>query len=77
MNAKKLWEDIAERGGDEQDRPKPERSWRDIAKEVSTEYDSDKVAELSQELIEALVRQDEQRLEQTQKRDEQVRRQSA
>ena len=33
----------------------PERSWREIAKEVSSERDSDKVAKLSEELIEERV----------------------
>ena len=37
-----------------EDHAKPDRSWREIAEEVSTESDSDKVAELSQELIRAL-----------------------
>jgi len=37
-----------------EDCPKLDRSWREIAAEVSTECDSDKVAELSQELIQAL-----------------------
>ena len=40
-----------------EDHPKPDRSWREIAEEVSTESDSDKVAELSQELIKALDKQ--------------------
>lgn len=35
-------------------RPSPDKPWREIAEEVSTECDSDKVAELSQELIKAL-----------------------
>ena len=39
------------------DRPNPDRPWRDIAEEVSEECDSDKVAELSQELIKALDKQ--------------------
>ena len=33
--------------------PKPEKPWREIAEEVAKEHDSDKVAELSQQLIEA------------------------
>lgn len=37
--------------------PKPQRAWREIAQEVSKEHDSDKVAELSEELIEALDKQ--------------------
>jgi hypothetical protein len=37
-----------------EDRPTPERSWREIAAEVSTECDPDKLAGLSQELIRAL-----------------------
>ena len=40
-----------------EDRPNPDRPWREIAEEVSTECDSDKVAELSQELIKALDKQ--------------------
>ena len=34
--------------------PKPERPWREIAEEVSQEHDSDKVAALTQQLIDAL-----------------------
>jgi len=34
--------------------PKPERPWREIARELSTEYDSDKILELCQELNRAL-----------------------
>ena len=33
-----------------EDCPKPDRPWRVIAQEVSTERDSDRVAELSEEL---------------------------
>lgn len=40
-----------------EDQQKPDRPWREIAEEVSTESDSDKVAELSQELIKALDKQ--------------------
>ncbi|HKR82579.1 MAG TPA: hypothetical protein VJS37_00315 [Terriglobales bacterium] len=32
----------------------PERPWREIAEEVSTEHDPNKVVELSEELIHAL-----------------------
>ena len=39
-----------------EDCPKPDRPWRVIAQEVSTERDSDRVAELSEELIKALDR---------------------
>lgn len=57
-----------------EDHPKLDRSWREIAEEVSTECDSDKVAELSQELIKALDKQSQH----TSGRDkEQVRRKSA
>ena len=56
-----------------EDHPKPDRSWREIAEEVSTESDSDKVAELSQELIKAL----DKKSPHTPERDEQVRRKSA
>ena len=38
----------------EEDGTKPERPWRDIAEEVSKEHNSDKVVELSDELIRAL-----------------------
>lgn len=40
-----------------EDDAKLDRSWREIAEEVSTESDWDKVAELSQELIKALDKQ--------------------
>ena len=40
-----------------EDHLKPDRPWREIAEEVWTESDSDKVAELSQELIKALDKQ--------------------
>ena len=43
-----------------EDRSKPGRPWREIAEEVSTERDSDKVAELSQELIQALDKENKQ-----------------
>jgi len=43
--------------GMSENRPNPNRPWREIAEEVSTECDSDKVAELSQELIKALDKQ--------------------
>ena len=55
-------------------RPNPDRPWRDIAEEVSTECDSDKVAELSQELIKALDKQSPHAPERDK---EQVRRKSA
>jgi len=57
-----------------EDHPKPERPWREIAEEVSTESDSEKVAELSQELIKAL---DEQSPHAPEHDREQVRRKSA
>jgi len=57
-----------------EDHLKPDRPWREIAEEVSTEADSDKVAELSLELIKALDKQSSH----TPERDgEQVRRKSA
>jgi hypothetical protein len=37
-----------------EDRPKPDRPWREIAREVATEGDPDKVIELGQELVKAL-----------------------
>ena len=40
-----------------EDRPKSERLWQEIAEEVSKEHDSNKVAELSEELIDALDKQ--------------------
>lgn len=40
-----------------EDRSNPNRPWRRLAGEVSTECASDKVAELSQELIKALDKQ--------------------
>jgi hypothetical protein len=40
-----------------EDRPTSGKPRREIAEEVSTECDSDKVAELSQELIQALDKQ--------------------
>lgn len=40
-----------------EDRPNPDRPWREIAEEVSTECDPDKVAELSEELIKSLDKQ--------------------
>ena len=36
------------------DGTKPERPWRDIAEELSKEHDENRVAELTQELIERL-----------------------
>lgn len=39
------------------DPPKPDRRRRDIGEEASEECDSDKVAELSEELIKALDKQ--------------------
>jgi uncharacterized membrane protein YcjF (UPF0283 family) len=51
-----------------EDRPKPERTWRQIAEEVSTESDSDKVTKLSQELIKALDKEAKRQLLQTSKR---------
>ena len=39
-----------------EDCPKPERPWRVIAEEVSKEVDPNKIAELSEELIEAIDR---------------------
>jgi hypothetical protein len=39
---------------------KSERPWREIAEEVSTEHDSSKVAELSEELIRALDKENKQ-----------------
>lgn len=61
----------------EEDGTKPARPWREIAEEVSKENDSDKVAQLSNELIQALDKQN-QRSEQSQKDDEpQVRRKAA
>jgi hypothetical protein len=43
--------------GMSENRPNPNRPWREIVEEVAKECDSDKVAELSQELIKALDRQ--------------------
>jgi hypothetical protein len=40
-----------------EDGPKRDRSWREIAEEVSIERDLDKVTELGQELINALDKQ--------------------
>jgi hypothetical protein len=58
--------------------PKPERSWREIAEEVSTECDSDKLTGLSQELINALDKEAKQKPQQTPKcNEEKVRRKSA
>ena len=42
------------------DRPKPDRPWREIAGEVANELDSDKVLELSQELVNALDKENNQ-----------------
>lgn len=64
--------DLAEVGMSE-DRLNPHRPWRNIA-EGSTECDSDKVAELSQELIKALDKQSPHAPERDK---EQVRRKSA
>jgi len=40
-----------------EERPKPDRPWREIAEEVATKCDSDKVVELSQELLRALEKE--------------------
>jgi len=61
-----------------EDCPKPDRPWRVIAQEVSTERDSDKVAELSEELIKALENDAEHPSQQTPQHDQkQARRKSA
>lgn len=57
-----------------ENRPNPNRPWREIAEEVSTECDCDKVAELSQELIKALDKQSPHAAERDK---QQVRRKSA
>ena len=43
-----------------EDRPKPDRPWREIAGEVANEVDPDKVLELSQELVNALDKENNQ-----------------
>ena len=54
------------------------RPWRDIAEEVSAEHNSDKVAELTEELIQALDEEAERRtLHRAQSEEEKVRRKSA
>ena len=59
-------------------RPTPKRSSCEIADEVSTERDSDKVAELSEELIQALDKETNERVAQMATSDkEKSRRQSA
>lgn len=60
--------------GMSENRPNPNRPWREIAEEVSTECDFDKVTELSQELIKALDKQSPHAPERDK---EQVRRKSA
>lgn len=57
-----------------EDPPTPDRPWREIAEEVSTECDSDKIAELSEELIQSL---DKQSPHAPDRDKEQVRRKSA
>ena len=57
-----------------EDHLKSDRPWREIAEEVSTESDSDKVAELSEELIKALDKQSPHAPERDK---EQIRRKSA
>ena len=61
-----------------EDRPKPDRPWREIAEEVATEGDSDKVIELSQELLHALDNETTRHREQMGMRDKElIRRKSA
>ncbi len=50
--------------------PNPDRPWREIAEEVTSESDSDKVIELSEELVKALTKQQPQ---QTPEHDEENR----
>ena len=50
------------------DHPKADRDWREIAEQVSKEHDSGKVAELSEELLKALEKEEKQPLEQMSKR---------
>lgn len=45
--------------------PEPVRPWREIAEEVTTEADSDKVLELSQELVAALEKENKPHLQHT------------
>lgn len=46
------------------DDKKLEKTWREIAAKISKEPDSDKIAELSQELIKALDEDTKEKLEQ-------------
>ena len=48
-----------------EDHPKPDKSWRQIAEEAATEGDSDKLLELSRELVEALDEQTNHQPQQT------------
>ena len=60
-----------------EDSPKPDRRWREIAEEVSRECDSNKVPELSQELIKALDKESKHLPHTREREKEQVRRKSA
>ena len=60
-----------------EDCPKPDRPWRVIAEEVSKEADSDKIAELSEELIDALDKQTKQLQPMPKREEQQVRKKSA
>jgi len=61
-----------------EDRPQSGRPWREIAEEVTTECDSDKILELSQELAKALDKENKHPPQQTPEHDEELaRRKSA
>jgi hypothetical protein len=62
-----------------EDCPKPDRRWREIAGEVATEGDPDKVIELSEELLKALDKKNNRSPQQhtPEHADEQARRKSA
>ena len=59
------------------DDKKLEKTWREIATKVSKEPDSDKVAELSQELIKALDEETKEKLEHVSKPKQKGQRKSA
>ena len=59
------------------DGTKIERPWRDIAEELSKEHDGNKIAELSQELIETLDKEGAKPYPQQKPNEQQTRRKAA